>query len=83
MLICQDWYILLPHFLRFKKGWNYLKLDHEYTCNWAEEMRFLSRKGVPYTFVKVLENGITVWKYKKNPQLFNALSEFYSGVYSR
>lgn len=60
-----------------------LKLDHEYTCNWADEMKFLSGKGIRYEFVKTLENGVVVWKYKKNARLFTALAEFYSGVYSR
>ena len=33
--------------------------------------------GIRYTFVKVDENGQTIWKYKKTPQLFESLKNFY------
>lgn len=60
-----------------------MKIDHEYACNWAKEVEFLKEKGIRYTFVKTLEDGLVVWKYKKSERLFNALAEFYSGRYSR
>lgn len=60
-----------------------MKLDQEYACNWAEEMKYLSSQGIKYTFVKTTDDGITIWKYKKSPKLFKALSDFYCGVYSR
>ena len=60
-----------------------MKIDHEYACNWAEEMKYLTSQGIRYVFVKTMNDGLTVWKYKKSSRLFSALAEFYSGVYSR
>lgn len=34
-------------------------------------------KGIRYTFVKVDENKMTIWKFKKTRELFLALAEFY------
>lgn len=72
-----------PIFYFFEGVLKIIKIDHEYTCNWAEEMNFLANKGIRYEFVKTNNEGITIWKYKKNSRLFNALAEFYSGIYSR
>jgi len=45
-------------------------------------MQYLLNNGIRYTFVKT-ENGITIWKYKKNMELFSSLSDFYKEVYSK
>lgn len=59
-----------------------VKLDREYSCVWIEELKWLSEHGIKYTFVKEV-NGVTVWKYKKNSELFHALAEFYDEVYTK
>jgi len=59
-----------------------IKIDREYSCVWYEECNYLMKHGIRYTFVKKID-GITVWKFIKNEQLFNALANFYSEVYSR
>lgn len=58
------------------------KIDHEYSCVWADEFNYLTMNGIKYTFVKIID-GVTVWKFKKNSALFNKLSEFYKDVYSK
>lgn len=57
------------------------KIDHEYSCVWSEELKYLTQHGIRYTFVKVVD-GVTVWKFKKNAILFNVLAEFYNNVYT-
>ena len=52
------------------------KIDKEYSTQWVEEMKFLQRNGIPYSFVKDY-NGITTYKYKKTKELFTLLSRFY------
>ena len=52
--------------------------DKEYGTSWLEEVNYLKNKGIPYTFQKVNENGLSVYKYTKNCELFKALSEFYN-----
>ena len=55
--------------------------DSEYMTEWLREMRFLTEKGIKYTFVrKSGEYGISQFKYRKTPALFAALVEFYSTV---
>lgn len=39
-------------------------------------MKYLLSKGIKYTFVKDI-NGVTTYKYKKTPELFEALVSFY------
>lgn len=56
-----------------------LKFDKEFSTQYYKEVEFLEQHGVKYTFVKTLENGISVFKYKKDANLFRLLSEFYSG----
>lgn len=58
-----------------------LKIDKEYSCVWTDELNYLTQHGIKYTFVKTVD-GITVWKFKKNFQLFSALADFYKNVYS-
>lgn len=43
---------------------------------WSAEVTYLKEHSVDYSFVKV-ENGMTIWKYKKTKKLFLLLSEFY------
>ena len=59
-----------------------VKLDREYSCIWIEELKWLTDHGIRYTFVKEV-NGITVWKYKKNSELFYALADFSDNVYTK
>lgn len=51
-------------------------IDKEYQTSYSLEVAWLSENNIRYTYVKV-QDGITVWKYKKTKQLFDALSEFY------
>lgn len=55
------------------------KFDKEYSTQWVEEMKWLKNKGIKYEFVKTI-NGITVYKYKKTKELFEALEEFYKSM---
>ena len=54
-----------------------IKFDKEYCCTYPLEMLFLKESGIPYTFVKKNEDGITVWKYRKTYRLFDILKNFY------
>ena len=55
-----------------------MKFDKEYSTQYKEEMLFLGDKGIKYTWVYINEDGISVWKYKKEKKLWDALSEMYS-----
>lgn len=55
-----------------------MKFDKEYSTQYMEEMKFLHERGIKYTWVYVNEDGITIWKYKKEKRLWDALSEMYS-----
>ena len=55
-----------------------MKFDKEYSTQYKEEMLFLRNKGIKYTWVYINEDGISVWKYKKEKKLWDALSEMYS-----
>lgn len=67
-----------------EKKTNYEKLpnkafDSEYMTEWVREVKFLASKGIRYTFVKrTPDYNIKQYKYKKTPELFAALTEFYS-----
>ncbi len=55
--------------------------DSEYMTEFLREVRFLSERGISYTFVrKTPDYGISQFKYKKTPALFAALVEFYSRI---
>ena len=56
------------------------KWDKEYSTSFIDEVIHLKSKGVRYTWVYTNELGISVWKYKKNVQLWNALAEMYSNI---
>ena len=52
------------------------KFDREYPVTFIREKQFLDHCGIRYEFVKSI-NGITTFKYKKTPFLFECLSVFY------
>ena len=52
------------------------KFDKEYSTQYVEEMKFLLKNGVRYTFVKQI-NEITTYKYTKTKKLFELISIFY------
>lgn len=52
------------------------KFDKEYSTQWNKERDYLKEHGIKYSFVKEI-NGISTYKYKKNSELFKALSSFY------
>jgi len=58
---------------------NISKFDKEYSTQWNYERDYLESIGVKYTFVKEI-NGISTYKYKKNSELFKALSSFYMEI---
>jgi hypothetical protein len=55
-----------------------MKFDKEYSTSFIEEMQFLREKGIRYTWVYINEEKVSVWKYKKEKRLWDALSELYS-----
>ena len=59
-----------------------IKIDKEYSTTWWSECDYLMKHGIRYTFVKEI-NGVTVWKFHKDSQLFRVLTEFYDNVYSK
>lgn len=72
--------ISLTHF--FTSEVKKIKIDHEYSCVWAEEFSFLTKHGIRYAFAKTID-GVSVWKFKKTEELFRTLAAFYSNVYSK
>lgn len=53
--------------------------DSEYMTEFLREVRFLTEKGIHYTFVKKTQDyGVSQYKYKKTTALFAALIEFYA-----
>ena len=56
----------------------FMKFDKEYSTSYVEEMKYLREKGIKYTWVYMNEDKISVWKYKKEKRLWDALSEMYS-----
>lgn len=55
-----------------KKIW-----DKEYATSFYDEVLFLKRCGIRYTWVDKNNSGISVWKFKKNRELWLALAEMY------
>lgn len=55
------------------------KFDKEYSTSFKQEVEFLKTKKIDYTFVKNIDN-ISTYKYKKTPDLFKYLFEFYSSM---
>lgn len=55
--------------------------DSEYMTEWKREVKYLATKGIRYTFVKTTpEYNIRQYKYRKTPELFIALAEFYADI---
>lgn len=52
--------------------------DIEYRTQWRKEVDFLKSVGIRYSFVKRNQNGISIYKYKKNSELFRQLAIFYA-----
>ena len=53
------------------------KWDKEYATSFLDEVLFLKSKGIRYTWVYTNDDDISVWKYKKEKRLWDALSEMY------
>ena len=52
-----------------------MKSDKEYSTPYVEDIQFLRDKGIRYTWVYINEENVSVWKYKKEKRLWDALSE--------
>jgi hypothetical protein len=59
---------------------NKSRWDKEYSTSFINEVTFLKTKGIRYTWVYTNDDGISVWKFKKDKQLWDALSEMYSDL---
>lgn len=70
------WYI--PFFYDMRNMERKLKWDKEFSTSFLDEVIFLKSKGIRYTWVYTNEDGISVWKFKKEKRLWDALSEMYS-----
>lgn len=57
-----------------------IKWDKEYSTSFIDEVAFLKTKKIRYTWVYKNDSGISVWKYKKEKSLWDALSEMYSNT---
>lgn len=58
-----------------------LKFDAvEYATQYLNEVKFLESKEIKPCFIKRNETGVKTYKYKKDYELFVALSEFYKGL---
>lgn len=55
-----------------KKIW-----DKEYATSFYDEVLFLKRCGIRYAWVTKNSDNISVWKFKKNRELWLALAEMY------
>lgn len=53
------------------------KFDKEYATSFYDEVLWLCKRGIRYTWVNKNESGISVWKYKKNRKLWTALADMY------
>lgn len=53
--------------------------DREYATEFRKEVDFLKERNISYTYVRV-KDGISIYKYKKSKELFEALFIFYSNV---
>lgn len=54
------------------------KWDKEYSTSFLNEVTYLKSKGIRYTWVYKNDDGVSVWKFKKEKRLWDALSEMYS-----
>ena len=53
------------------------KFDKEYATSFYDEVLWLRKHGVRYTWVSKNEFGISIWKYKKDRKLWLCLAEMY------
>lgn len=53
------------------------KWDMEYQTSFYDEVLYLRKHGIRYTWVYTNNIGISVWKYKKNRSLWLALADMY------
>lgn len=51
--------------------------DKEYATSFYDEVMFLRKRNIRYTWVDKNANGISVWKYKKTRELWLALADMY------
>lgn len=56
---------------------NKRKFDKEYSTYYTKERDFLASRGIMYDFVKLDEQDLSIFKYKKSHKLFSALADFY------
>ena len=54
--------------------------DKEYQTSFLDEVLFLKSKGIRYTWVYKNEDGLSVWKFRKEKRLWSALAEMYSNT---
>lgn len=54
-----------------------MRFDKEYRTSFPDEFQWLKSHGIRYEFVKTDDEGRTIWKYKKTPELFETLKNFY------
>lgn len=70
--ICPIFYDFAKTDMSENKIW-----DKEYATSFYNEVVELRKRGIRYTWVYKNENGISVWKYKKDRELWLALAEMY------
>lgn len=52
--------------------------DYEYATQFKKEMLYLRDHGFEYTFIRrTPDYNIPIYKYKKTPQLFRCIADFY------
>ena len=56
------------------------KWDKEYSTSFINEVTFLKSMGIRYTWVFTNAHGVSVWKYKKEKRLWDALSKMYEDL---
>lgn len=54
--------------------------DKEYQTSFFDEVIFLKSKGIRYTWVYKNDDGISVWKYRKEKRLWSVLADMYSNA---
>lgn len=54
------------------------KWDKEYSTSFLDEVVYLKSNGIRYTWVYTNNDGVSVWKYKKEKRLWDCLSKMYS-----
>lgn len=52
------------------------RFDREYSTSFHGEVEYLKIHGIRYEFVKLIDD-ISIYKYKKTPELFHTLESFY------